>query len=136
MPIHCRIPLRRLTQQEFGELSYGVLREVFAIHNIPLYEAGLTHFLGGDAVVLRPVQVLLDSTPFGEQPFRHAAEDVAFRLTAFEDPRAFERFLPQVDRLVRHTSLRALLWVNIARSRVTFTTVAPKEAGRNMGAGK
>ena len=267
MPIHCRIPLRRFTQQEFGELSYGVLREVFAIHNelgrffeegpykralairhpdirleepidvtfrtftkqyfmdvlvasgglfefkavdrfssrhraqllhyllltelkhgmlvnvrsekverefvnsalkredrftymseasgwddrlpgallvreillelladwgtcleLPLYEAGLTHFLGGDAVVLRPVQVLLDSTLLGEQPFRHAAEDVAFRLTAFEDPRAFERFLPQVDRLVRHTSLRALLWVNIARSRVTFTTVAPKEA--------
>ena len=275
MPIHCRIPLRRLTQQEFGELSYGVLREVFAIHNelgrffeegpykealairhpnvrleepidvtfrtftkqyfmdvlvasggpfefkavdrfsrrhraqllhyllltdlkhgmlvnvrpekverefvnsaleredrfafvsetsgwdnrfpgasrareillelladwgtcleLPLYEEGLTHFLGGDSVVIRPVQVQLDSTPLGEQPFRHAAEDVAFKLTAFEDPAALERFLPQLDRLVRHTSLRALLWINIARSRVTFTAVAPKEAGRNMGAGK
>ena len=33
MPISCRIPLRRLNQEEFGELSYEVLHEVFAIHN-------------------------------------------------------------------------------------------------------
>ena len=103
---------------------------------LSLYEEALTHFLGCQSVVVRPVSVLLDSIELGQQPFRHAAEDVAFKLTAFEEAQALDRFLIQVDRLVRHTTLRALLWINIGRSRITFTSVAPKEAGRKIGAGK
>lgn len=103
---------------------------------LSLYEEALTHFLGGESVVIRPISVLLDSIELGQQPFRHAAEDVAFKLTAFEETGALDRFLIQVDRLVRHTPLRALLWINIGRSRITFSSVAPRDAGRKIGAGK
>ncbi len=103
---------------------------------LSLYEEALTFFLGGESVVVRPVSVLLDSTLLGQQSFRHVADNVAFKLTAFEDPRALDRFLIQVHRLVRHTTLRALLWINIGRSRIAFTSVAPKEAGRKIGARK
>ena len=103
---------------------------------LPLYEDALTHFLGGESVAIRPVSVLLNTIELGPQPFRHAAEDVAFKLTAFEEARALDRFLIQVDRLVRHTTLRALLCINIGRSRITFSSVAPKEAGRKIGAGR
>jgi GxxExxY protein len=33
MPITIKAPIRRLSQQEFGELSYEVMRHVFDIHN-------------------------------------------------------------------------------------------------------
>lgn len=33
MPVSCDVPLRRLSQEEFGELSYEVMRHAFAIHN-------------------------------------------------------------------------------------------------------
>ena len=33
MPISLRVPIRRLSQLEFGELAFDVMRHVFAIHN-------------------------------------------------------------------------------------------------------
>ena len=33
MPISLGIPVRRISQDEFSELSFEVMREVFAIHN-------------------------------------------------------------------------------------------------------
>ena len=33
MPITLRFPIRRLSQSEFGEISFEVMRHVFAIHN-------------------------------------------------------------------------------------------------------
>jgi GxxExxY protein len=148
MPIRCRIPLRRYTQQEFGDLSYEVLREVFAIHNQmgrffdeKIYKAALAarrddvlleepievsfrsftkqYFLdvlvaGGGLFEFKAVERLIGrhrsqllnyllltglkhgmliSVQLGEQPFRHAADDVAFKLTAFERPDPQNRFL-------------------------------------------
>jgi len=33
MPISNRTPIRRLSQAEFGDISFEVMRHVFAIHN-------------------------------------------------------------------------------------------------------
>ena len=33
MPVTLAVPIRRLSQAEFGEFSYEVMRHVFAIHN-------------------------------------------------------------------------------------------------------
>ena len=33
MPITTRIPIRRLSQSEFGDIAYEVMEHVFAIHN-------------------------------------------------------------------------------------------------------
>jgi len=33
MPIALRVPVRRLSQREFGEIAFEVMRHVFAIHN-------------------------------------------------------------------------------------------------------
>ena len=66
------------------ELMLDLLGEWGTGLELSLYEEALIHFLGGESVVIRPVSVLLDSVQLGEQPFRHAADDVAFKLTAFE----------------------------------------------------
>jgi GxxExxY protein len=90
---------------------------------LSLYEEALTHFLGGEPAVVRRVPVMLGSELIGHQPFRHVSDGVAFKLSAFEDPDAMPRFECHAKRLLKHTKLRALLWINIGRQRITFTTL-------------
>jgi hypothetical protein len=52
---------------------------------------------------------------------RLAADGVAFKLTAFDSDNS--HFEEHAWRLLRHLELRAILWVNIAVHRVTFTTI-------------
>lgn len=54
MPITTRIPIRRLSQRDFGEISFEVMRHVFAIHNEigrffdeKIYKCELTHRVRG-----------------------------------------------------------------------------------------
>jgi GxxExxY protein len=89
----------------------------------PLYEEALTHFLGGESAVLRPVKVHFDGTELGEQVFRLAAERIAFKLTAFDTEAAQTNFAPHAYRLLAHAELDALLWVNLGRHEITFRSL-------------
>jgi GxxExxY protein len=101
-----------------------VLRDWGTGLELALYEAVLTHFLGGEAVVIQEVAVRGTGGELGHQKMRLAADGVAFRLTAFEAENG--RFEDHARRLLDHVDLRAILWVNIGLRRVTFTTI---EAG-------
>ena len=90
---------------------------------LPLYEEALAHFLGGPGLIVRPADVLFQDRVIGRQDFRHAAEHVAFKLTAFEEDAALNDFEKHVRRLLDHTSLAAVIWCNIGRRVVTFSTV-------------
>ena len=118
------------------ELLLELLADWGTCLELSLYEEALTHFLGGESVVVRRASVVLDEVPLGSEPFRYAADDVAFKLTSFEDRRALDRYLDHAGRLLRHTDLRALLSINIARKTITFTALVSREAGRKIGAGK
>jgi hypothetical protein len=70
MPISLPFPVRRLTQPEFGEISFEVMRHVFAIHNDlgrffdeKIYKRELAH---------RLPHVRLE-TPMGPWPLRDYA---------------------------------------------------------------
>lgn len=57
----------------------------------------------------------------GVQWMRLAADDVAFRITAFKDDDYL--FEEHARRLLQHVDLRAILWVNVALRRVRFTSI-------------
>jgi GxxExxY protein len=88
---------------------------------LPLYEEALTHFLGGEAAVVQKANVFLDGLQLGRQPFRVAAPNVAFKLTAFDGP--LEPFDEHAQLLLQHTSLSAILWANVSLKRATFITL-------------
>jgi GxxExxY protein len=88
---------------------------------LPLYEAALTHFLGGEERVVRRVEVRGQRELVGQQFMRFATDDVAFKLTAFKSDN--EQFVEHVRRLLGHVDLRAILWININLERVTFTSI-------------
>ncbi len=99
----------------------SVLRDWGTGLELPWYEAALTHFLGGDELVLRDVGVQSDGYCLGYQPMRLVTDGIAFKLTAFENE--FDRFEDHARRLLRHVDLRAIVWVNVGLRRVTFTTI-------------
>ncbi len=88
--------------------------------DLNLYDEALTHFLGGESSVLRPVKVRLDGAELGQQMFRLAADRVAFKLTAFDSMVSQQRFAHHATRLVSHTDLDTLLWANLGRHEITF----------------
>jgi GxxExxY protein len=88
---------------------------------LSLYEAAITHFLGGQERVLRDVAVQGSRQGLGHQPMRLAAPGVAFKVTAF-DPE-FGNFEEHARRLLAHADLRAILWINIGLHKVTFVTI-------------
>jgi hypothetical protein len=47
--------------------------------------------------------------------------NTAFRLTALND--GASRYEPQLKRLLDHSPLKAIHWINIGREHVTFTTI-------------
>lgn len=87
-----------------------------------LYEEALTHFFGGEELVLQPVLVIGAKGHLHDQKMRLLAPGVAFRLTAFPD--RLDAFETHAKRLLQHTTLKAIHWANITQKHVTFTTIS------------
>lgn len=85
-----------------------------------LYEAALTHLLGGEEQVVREIAVLSGTDQIGEQPFHLVAPEVAFIVTSLNLPGYFEK---HTRRLFQHTNLRAVQWINLTRKELTFRTI-------------
>jgi len=94
--------------------------------DLNLYEEALTHLLGGESRVLRFVKVRLDGAELGQQMFRLAADQVAFKLTALDSMISQRRFAHHATQLVSHTDLDALLWANLGRHEITYSCLTPE----------
>jgi GxxExxY protein len=105
----------------FLDSLVGLLHDWGTGLDLRLYEAALTHFLGGEVAVVRDVPVRSEGRNLGLQTMRLAEDDVAFRLTALESD--LERFETHARKILRHVDLRAILWVNIGLRQVTFITL-------------
>lgn len=90
--------------------------------DLALYEEAVTHFLGGEQDVLRDVDVVNRAgVVLGTQRMRLCAPATAFKLTTFPQP--FAGFATQCERLLSHTPLEMLHWVNISCETVTLTSI-------------
>ncbi|MEI7729649.1 MAG: GxxExxY protein [Verrucomicrobiota bacterium] len=107
--------------REFEERLVALVKDWGTGLELPLYEEAMVHFLGGEQQVIRDVDVIISGRKTGIKKMRLAAPGMAFKLTALEeDAGAFEQ---HARRLLQHTRLDAILWVNIARAQLTFKTL-------------
>jgi GxxExxY protein len=111
--------------QEIGgkpirEWFTAFLRDIGTCLRINLYEEALTHLLGGEEHALQDVEVVSGGISLGQQKFHLAGPEVAFKVTAFPDP---ARFDAHARRLLEHTSLKVIQWINVAQREVSFRTV-------------
>ncbi len=112
--------------QEIGdkpikEWCTAFLHDVGTCLDLSLYEEALTDLLGGEEQALQEVEVFSGGGALGPQKFRLVAPSVAFKITALtDDPSLFEI---HAHRLLEHTSLKAIQWINITRDEVSFQTI-------------
>jgi GxxExxY protein len=89
--------------------------------SLSLYHEAITHFLGGPERVEIMTDYLVDNEVRSSQRVRLLDEQTAFSITAVKDaPGYYENHL---KRLVEHTPLQQMEWVNMADSEVTFKTL-------------
>lgn len=115
---------------DLKKLLVGILRDWGLGLEIPLYEEAVTHFMGGESNVLRPVEVLVGQSKVGTQTCRLIAPDTAFKITSL--PSGAEHYLEHLRRLLAHTPLKQIQWINLGRKVVTFRTLG-KQRQENRG---
>jgi GxxExxY protein len=100
----------------------ALLRDIGTGLDVHLYESAVSHIFGGDDAVMQEVAIYAGSCRLGNQKLRLAAPGWAFKVTAIDDS-SFSRFEDHARRLLSHTALNGLHWINVTRNCVAFTTI-------------
>jgi hypothetical protein len=115
----CAVDLKELVVELIRDWGLGL--------QIPLYEEAVTHLLGGEAAVVRPVDVIVQNAMVGTQNCRLVTPETAFKITSLTTGTA--QYEDHLRRLLAHTSLKTIQWINLGRKVVTFRTVAKQRQG-------
>lgn len=86
-----------------------------------LYQEALTHFLGGETMVVAQVPMRRGHNELGNQRFHLAAPDVAFRISTIKQ--SFSHHERHLRQLLQFSPLKAIHWINLNNHDVTFTTI-------------
>ncbi len=108
--------------RRFRELMIAVLRDWGTGLNLGLYEEVAAHLCGQSPDAETKVGIRLDGHSLGEQRIRIAAPAVALRITALPGERGAE-YQDHLSRLLDHTKLKAVQWINVTRALVEFKTI-------------
>lgn len=99
----------------------ALLEDWGAFLEVGLYREALTHVLGGEQVVSKRVPIYSGKRVLGEQTVRLLDAETAFSVTAVTgDSKGIRE---HQERLLRHTSLRALQWINLNHQLIEFRTL-------------
>ena len=99
----------------------ALLEDWGAFLEIGLYRQAVTHFLGGEKDVVKPVPVFSGRRLLGLQPMHLLADNAAFTLTAVTGD--VQRLRDHQSRFLNHTHLQAIHWINFNHHEVSFTTL-------------
>lgn len=105
-----------------GPWFLAFLRDVGVGLDVHLYESAVSHVFGGDDAVMQEVEIFAESRRLGSQKLRLAAPGRAFKVTAIDDS-ACSWFEDHARRLLGHTALDSLHWINVTRDCVALTTI-------------
>lgn len=109
---------------ELREHVTSLVKDWGAGLDLALYEEALTHCFSGDDEVVQRVPVFGTSGKLAEQSMRLIGAGTALKLTSFNDLRSSgPRFATHATRLLQHTRLEAIQWVNMTPRQITFTTI-------------
>jgi hypothetical protein len=120
--VRIRVRHESFIKDHFMEL----LADWGAFLDVNLYREALVHFLGGPSVVCRAVEVFSGSRRLGTQNLNLLNEDSGFALTT--KPRDTGAMRDHLTRLLHHTRLKAIQWINLHRHLVEFTTLVKSKS--------
>lgn len=106
---------------DFRDLVVGLIRDWGTSLTLLLYQEALGSLLGGADKVEEMLPLTRNGEALGNQRFLLVSSDTAFRLTAMNHETSDYR--KQLQRLLSHSPLRSIHWVNISHHQVTLTTI-------------
>jgi GxxExxY protein len=89
--------------------------------SVSLYQEAVRHFLGGREKVEKSVEFIVDGRVVGGQSVRLLSKRVAFEITAVKEGPEYDQ--EPLTRLLRHTELDAIQWVNMVSHDIHFRTI-------------
>jgi GxxExxY protein len=114
--------------QRLRTTTIALLEDWGAFLDVNLYREALIHFLGGQSSVCMPVEIFSGSRRVGTQKLNLVNGDTAFAFTMIQA--GIGAMSTHLDRLLHHTPLKCLQWVNLYQHRLAFTTIQKRNSGR------
>ena len=105
----------------FRETLHGLLTDWGVFLDIQLFYEAIVHFRGGEDDAIRSTKVMSDGCEIGRQKVHVLNPEIAFRLSAITSDTTF--YEQHLRRLLRHTPLQAIQWVNFDQHRVVMRTI-------------
>jgi GxxExxY protein len=99
----------------------ALLKDWGAFLSIELYREAVVHFLGGEEQMVRPVDVVCDNQTIGRKNICLLDDKTALLLSAMTHGLAGYEI--HLRRLLSHTKLDMIQWINFNQGRVSFKTV-------------
>jgi len=98
-----------------------LLQEWGAYLGTSLYDQAITFFRGGEENVVQHVKVISNDEEIGLQKMKLLTPGVAFQFSSINKDFAF--YEQHLNRLLKHTSLAAIQWINFNKKTITFKTI-------------
>lgn len=140
MPINCRFDTEIMSRDQFHEVDHIVMRHAFDIQNElgrlcneSIYQAELihrcsscglkaiSHFLGGEGTLMQPVEILVGGRLAGQQKMCLLDSETGLHVSSII--RYEKTYQKQLQRLLAHTSLKQMQWVNFSRENIQLITL-------------
>ncbi len=104
---------------------YNVLRALFsdwgAFLETQLYHDALIHFMGGEGQVVKPIEIRVRDRVVGRQKVCLLGSETAFHVSAIS--RYHPSYRKHLIRLLKHTSLQRIHWININGANIELRTL-------------
>ena len=107
-----------------------ILADWGAFLDVNLYREALVHFAGGSLKVCQAVEVFSGPRQLGAQNLNLLNESTGFAVTAKAQGAGAMR--DHLERLLHHTRLKVVQWINLNRHVVEFTTLSKRGTDRIM----
>jgi GxxExxY protein len=98
-----------------------ILNEWGAFLDINLYQEAIIHFLGGEETLVKPVNILVNGRVVGYQNMCLLNSETALHVSSVV--RHEKTYYNQLVRILQHTSLKRVQWVNFNREKIQLITL-------------
>jgi len=103
----------------------NILKELFAdwggFLDLNLYKEGIVHFLGGNDVVIAPINIIDNEKIVGQQKMPLLNKTTAFHFSAVTENLCL--YKDHIKRILKHSNIKTVLMVNINKGKITLATI-------------
>lgn len=109
------------SSEKLRTIVCDLLSDWGAFLDINLYREALFHFLGGEEQLLFPVDILVGERMVGHQKMHLIDGETGLYISS--TLRNIESYRKQLLRMLSHTNLKQIQWVNFARNEIKLVTL-------------